>query len=74
MTLESLPPCVDLYQPHRREWLISMIESLGEELRAIPRHRHNARRVADIEKVIANYRDALSRIDAAEAEARPPTQ
>ena len=74
MTIADLPPCLDLYQPDRRSYLVGIIASLEEELAQVPRHRFNAVMVADLEKALAGYRDALSRLDAAAASARQSRQ
>jgi hypothetical protein len=56
----------------RRKFLTSIVASLEEELRQIPRRRFNAQKVADREKALAMYRESLSRLDAAEAQSRRP--
>jgi hypothetical protein len=69
MSTADLPPCVGLYQSDRRAFLTGMIDSLEEELRAIPRHKYNLEKIAYRERMLAEYRETLRRLDAAVAEA-----
>jgi hypothetical protein len=50
-----------------RERIRAQLESLQEELRAIPPHRFNAQKIADRKRGIVILQDQLARIEAAHA-------